>query len=714
MSSIGAEDHPRLARAIALPAIPVALIVAIVALWLSGSAAASTLGDPGALTRWGLPIARMIHDGSMALTIGCLVFVVAVLPRTTRPHRAEPGSTSTDSGSVQPAFNRVLSVAAGSAAVWTLAAAAVAVLSYSDASAIPISADPTFTQGLGEFLTTFDQGKAWAAVTVLAALVTTLAFALRSPAGLAWSAGLAIGGIVPLALIGHASGGDDHWGAVNSIGLHLLGVCIWTGGIGALAVTSGLLGARMPSVTRSAGRKPGAKTDSKAGSKPVQDHAMAADVLARFSQLATASILLVIGSGIASAYIRVHTIAQLATAYGALLIAKFFLSLVLGLLGLLHRRWIIPRLREGVLSVRRAAWSIVAVETVLMGAVLGLATTLARTAPPISTDPPTDMSPARRLTGYELPPALGQEQWFTVWRFDWLWLAVIIALGVLYVRWFVRLRRRGDKWNPLRLISFMVGLVVLFYITSGAPAVYAEVLFSVHMVDHMALTMIAPLFLVIGSPIALALRAMSSRTDGTRGPREWILTLVHSRFAAVVTHPIFAGVNFAGSIIIFYGTDVFALALRYHVGHELMIAHFLLTGYIFAVNMIGLDPLPHRATYPMRLVMLLATMVFHAFYSISLMSTEVLSQPDWFGNMGRTWGLAAIDDQHLGAGFMWGIGEVPTLLLAIGVAVGWSRSDERETRRKDREADRTGDAELHAYNEMLAQMAARDRHETRP
>ncbi|HAY42390.1 MAG TPA: copper resistance protein CopD, partial [Micrococcaceae bacterium] len=70
-------------------------------------------------------------------------------------------------------------------------------------------------------------------------------------------------------------------------------------------------------------------------------------------------------------------------------------------------------------------------------------------------------------------------------------------------------------------------------ITSGALAVYGKVQFSVHMVDHMSLTMIAPIFMVLGTPVTLALKVLGSRTDGTRGPREWILWAVHSRYSAV-------------------------------------------------------------------------------------------------------------------------------------------------------------------------------------
>ena len=109
---------------------------------------------------------------------------------------------------------------------------------------------------------------------------------------------------------------------------------------------------------------------------------------------------------------------------------------------------------------------------------------------------------------------------------------LLVFLAVAYLWAVVKVRRRGDKWSVLLTISWLVGLACLFYFTSGALAVYGKILFSVHMVDHMAMTMVAPLFMVIGSPVTLALKALPSRTDGTRGPREWILVLVHSKFSA--------------------------------------------------------------------------------------------------------------------------------------------------------------------------------------
>ncbi|WP_423723829.1 cytochrome c oxidase assembly protein [Arthrobacter caoxuetaonis] len=656
-----------------------------VALLFTGAAAASQLSDPGALTRWGLPIAKAVQNGAVAAVIGSLVFAVFILPKHTGARR---GKGERETRPEHPAFTQALSLASVAAAVWTLAAIAVMLFTYSDVSGLPLSPAPSYTEGLASFLTDFSTGRAWLAVSIIAAVVTTLTFGVRSLTGLALTTALAVGGLLPMALVGHAAGGDDHSAAVNSIGLHLLGVCLWIGGIIVLAVISKNLG----DITER--------------------------VLRRFSALAGFGFVLVAASGIVNASLRITSLDQLNSRWGALVLFKVAATLVLGIFGVLHRRWLIPRLSEprskgaaasaGPLGAKRVLWQFIGVELLIMAAISGVAAALARTAPPRPEELPPNASPARIITGYDLPPELTPERYLTEWRFDWLWVAIVVTIGAAYILGLRKLRRRGDKWPVVRTLSWFVGLIALTYVTSGAPAVYGMVLFSTHMLGHMALTMVVPLFLVLGAPLTLALKALTPRGDGSRGLREWILIGVHSRYSKVITNPIFAAVNFAGSIVIFYYSDLFGFALREHVGHELMVLHFLLTGYIFILTMIGIDPLPTRAPYPLRLVILLATMAFHAFFGVAVMGQTSLIQASYFGNMGREWGLSALQDQQLGGSIMWGIGEIPTVLVAIGVALQWSRTDARETKRKDRAAERNNDAELTAYNNMFAQLAERD------
>lgn len=680
-----------------------ALVVAMVG---TGSGAARPAADPGAVVRWGLPAAELVHNGALVVVLGALLFAVGVVPsaRDAECRPAGPGRSPE-----HPLFTTTMRLAEAAAVVWTVAAVAVLVLSYSDVAGVPLSGDGTYTQQLLDYATDIPSGQAQAVMVVVAAVVTTLVFGVRAPLGLLLTLVVSCAALVAMALSGHSAGGDDHMGAVNSLGLHLLGVSLWTGGLVVLARLSPQLSAEdAGSGTPPEGAALARSADGSRRRAPV-----AAVVLRRFSAVALGSFFLVLLSGTVNAGLRIGSWEQLFSGYGWLVLVKAVLTLGLGAAGLVHRRWLVPALEAGRLTARRAVWQLVLGELVVMGAVMGVAVALSRTAPPEPEDLAADASPAEILTGYRLPPEPTAASWFTTWRVDWLWLAVCVFLAVVHLWAFVRVRRRGDTWSVLRVLSWLTGLAVLFYITSGGVAVYARVLFSAHMVEHMVLTMVVPIFLVLGAPVTLLLKALPPRQDGTRGPREWILRLVHSGVGRVVTHPVFVAVNFAGSILVFYFTPLFGFTLQYHVGHVFMTTHFLITGYLFMLVLIGVDPIPYRPGHMMRLVLLLATMVYHAFVGVALMGSETLLQASWFGNTGRDWGRSAIEDQQLGGALMWGIGELPTVVVAVVVAVLWAVDGKRENRRVDRHAQRTDDAELKAYNEMMASLAERDEREHR-
>lgn len=662
----------------------------VVSLLWTGAAGVAQLADPGAFTRWGLPLATTIHNLALSAVIGALVFAVVILPKDLKAHRPRSGNQKHDGAKrapvpEHPAFTRAMTLAMVAGGVWTVSAIAVLVLTYSSISGLPLAGTSEYTSQLVFFMTELPVGQAWLIITIVAAVVTTLVIGLRNISALAVPLVLALGSFIPQALIGHSASSADHKGAVNSLFLHVTGASLWVGGIMVLVVVSGVLGK------------------------------ITAQTLKRFSALAIFAFAGVAGSGTINAAIRITNWHDLFySSYGQLLLAKIAATVVLGVIGYMHRSWIIPRLEDGAknngtANTRRLLWQLIFGELLIMGVVSGIAVGLSRSAPPQSREIAQEaLTPAQILTGYPLPPELEFSRWFTEWRMDWLWVAFAVLAGAAYLSGIAKLRKRGDKWSVLRSVSWFVGLLALVYITSGGPAVYGAVTFSAHMVEHMALMAIAPLFLALGSPISLALQALTPRRDGSRGIREWILVLVHSKYSKVVTHPLFAAANFSGSLILFYYSPAFKMAMTYHVGHELMIIHFTLTGYIFVQSMIGADPLPTRAPYPLRLLLLLATMAFHAFFGVSLMMATGLLNGEYFGNMGRPWGDGALVDQQTAGGIAWGVGEIPTLFIAMGVAFMWSRSDARETKRKDRAADRNKDAELGAYNDMFAQLAARD------
>ena len=651
---------PRIARIIG-PAVLliVAIISMIAALAFGGGAAAPLLADPGALVRWGLPASTLIVNLSAAGTIGALVLACFAFS----PQKDE--------------FGKSLDFAAGSAAVMTVASAATGLFTFVSVSNVPWSFDEAFSNGLSSFVTSVSIGQAWLGITLIAAAVTVLCFAVRNHTALVFVTALAIASIIPMAQQGHSADAAGHDAAVTSFGLHVLFAAIWLGGLVALIVARrSLEGGRL------------------------------VPVLERYSSLALIAFIVVAASGYVNAELRVGTLAQLATPYGILVLVKVAALGALGVFGVMQRRILIGRLKAG--GKRSTFWWIVTAELAFMGIASGVAAALARTATPVAEKLGAAPTPAQILTGEKLPPELTWGRLFTMWNFDLLWVLACGFAIFFYLAGVWRMRKRGDAWPIHRTVFWILGIVLLFYITSGGVNVYEKYLFSTHMLAHMVLTMMVPVLLVPGAPVTLALRSIRKRTDGSRGGREWILLAVHSRFANVISNPVVAAVLFAGSLWAFYYTPLFRWATTDHIGHEWMIIHFLITGYLFVQSLIGIDPVKYRLPYPFRLLLLLGTMAFHAFFGLSIMQSTGLLLADWFGSMGRTWGDSPLVDQQTGGGIAWSVGEIPTVILAIVVAIQWSRSDDRETKRRDRNADRTGEAELNAYNERLQKLASRD------
>jgi len=670
-----ADGPARSADWLRIAALAVAAVAAVVAgIAFTGAAAPTALRDPGALVRWGLPIASTGAELAASATLGGLVLLATVLVRR-------------DEAVVRAASG----ITAVAAAVWTLTAVVELVLTYANVAGLSPT-DPAFGGELGQFVTQFELGRVLLFVAVAAAVVTALALMTTSPVGTAWVAGLVLVALWQSAQTGHAAGAASHDLATSSMFLHLVGAALWIGTLLALSPLAHRLGADL------------------------------APAVARFSVIAAWCFAAVAVSGTVNSIIRLGSWDDWTTRYGMLLLVKIALFGVLGLLGLAHRRRVVGRLAGDDRAVRWLFWRLVLVELTVMGAVSGVAVALGSSPPPVPDDPITDPTPAEIVTGHALPPEPTTLSWITQWRWDVLLASAAVAGIVVYLRWVLRLRRRGDTWSWARTASWVTGMVLFFWTTSGGPAMYGHVLFSAHMVEHMILAMVIPVLLALSAPVTLALRALPSRAtragagrgagrgapDTSRGPREWLLGLVHSRLGRFFANPVVAAVNFAGSMVVFYYTDVFRWALTSEVGHYAMVVHFSLAGYLFVNALVGIDPGPNRPPYPQRLLLLFATMAFHAFFGVALTTGDVLLVPDWFGLLGREWGPSAIVDQQRGGGVAWGIGELPTLALAVGVALAWSRDDERTARRRDRKVARDGDTEMDEYNAMLARLAQRD------
>ena len=645
-------------EAVRTPAGPVAVVavsglaVALVAASLAGVLSPLVLDDPGPLVRWALPLVRVVSDLSAAATLGLLVLAAFLVPERRSTERR-----------VQAAR-----LAAVTGVLWFAAAGLGVFLTFASLAGLRLG-DPELGRQFLTFVWSLEVTRVLSISTGVALVVTLGALLARTRTAYAWLAAAALAGIVIVALTGHSAGSASHEAAVNSLAIHLLGVTVWVGGLLAIALMQPRIGGDLSAT------------------------------VSRYSVLAGVSYAAVALTGLQQAVIRLGSVSGIASAYGAMVVAKAVILVVLGLLGWQQRRRVIATISTDGSGFAR----LVLVELGLMAAAFGLGAVLGRTPPPV---PDAELSPSAvlSLTGFPDPGPMTVSDWVTAWRPNWLMLAIAVVAVGLYAAGVTRLGRRGDAWPVHRTILWFLGWLAFAWATSGAPDIWGRVQFSVHMVMHMVVAMIVPLLLVPAAPLTLALRALPSRRDRTWGPREVILQVVHSRAMQVLANPVVAAVLFFGSLAAFYWSPLFELALTTHTGHLLMLAHFFLTGYLFTWVLIGIDPGPPKWSPAFLLFILFATITFHAFFGVALTGTQFVLAPGFFEQVNLPWGPDALADQQRAGEIAWGFGEAPTLILAILVARQWFTRDRQETVRLDRQADRDDDAALRAYNARLQQL----------
>lgn len=641
-----------------------AIAAGIGALSLADALTATGLPNPGPATTYGLPFIRAAGEIAAVLAAGSFLFAAFLVP-------PQPNGVLDVSG------YRALRLGSAASAVWTLSAALLVPLTVSDVSGQPLR-DNLNPAAIWSAASLVDVASAWRWTAFLAAAVT-----LASLPVLRWSwTPLLLAGalvtLIPLGLTGHSSSGGAHDMATNSLLIHLGAAALWAGGLLALlahAMRSGERG---------------------------DDTALA---VRRFSALALWCFVAMALSGVVNALVRIQLPDLVRTEYGWLVIGKVVALSLLGVAGWAQRRRGVAALQAQP-SARRPLIRLALAEAVLFGATFGIAVGLGRTPPPPLLEQP---SPAEVAIGYDFagPPTVARVLFD--WRFDLIFGTAAIVMALLYLVGVRRLRGRGDAWPVGRTLAWLLGCAALLFTTSSGLGRYMPAMFSMHMVAHMLLSMLVPILLVLGAPMTLALRALPTAGRGAPpGPREWLLAALHSRVSKFLTHPIVATVLFVAGFYGLYFGGIFDAAVSNHAAHVLMNVHFLLSGYLFYWVVIGIDPTPRPIPQLGKVAMVFASLPLHAFFGVVLMGMQAVLGESFYRSLLLSWHTDLIGDQRLGGGIAWAAGEVPLVVVMIALLIQWTRSDRRIAKRLDRAADRDDDAELAAYNAMLAELARRD------
>ncbi|MCE5287674.1 MAG: bifunctional copper resistance protein CopD/cytochrome c oxidase assembly protein [Nocardiaceae bacterium] len=662
MASTATTPHDRsLIPVIYGGAVAVAALVAVMLAALSAEAVQQWLGipDPGAVTTYGLPALTAIANGSGMVAVGALLLSAFLVP----PQK---------DGILDVDGYRGLRTASIAATVWAVASYALVPLTLSNVSGHPVGeivSAPNFVTLAVEV----SASDAWLKTGVIALIIAGIS---RMVVRWGWAPLLFVGaltGFLPQAIAGHSSAGGAHDIATNSLMIHLFAAAVWVGGLFAVLMLAFHRSEHLPLALR------------------------------RFSMLAGFAIAGMAVSGVLNALVRINVGQLLTTDYGRLVLVKIVILAVLGFVGLQQRQRAIPEVGSGSGPFIRYAM----VEVALFALVLGVAVGLGRTPPPQATTRPTVMEVQ---LGYNLegPPTFARLLFD--WRFDLIYGSLAIVLAVAYVLGVRRLAKRGDTWPVGRTAAWLVGCAFLLIGSSSGIGKYAPAMFSVHMESHMILSMLVPIFLVLGAPVTLALRALPpAGRNNPPGPREWLLAAVHNPVSRFLTHPAIAAAIFVVGFYGFYLGGIFGAVVDSHFAHLLMTGHFLLSGYLFYWVAIGIDPHP-RPTSPLaKLAMVFGVLPFHAFFAVIMMNEDTAMGGWYYKGLGLPWVDDLMADQKLGSSIAWAAAEVPLMVVMLALLIQWARTDQREARRIDRAADRDNDAELEAYNAMLRELAQKDR-----
>ncbi|HEX6140818.1 MAG TPA: cytochrome c oxidase assembly protein [Candidatus Limnocylindria bacterium] len=290
--------------------------------------------------------------------------------------------------------------------------------------------------------------------------------------------------------------------------------------------------------------------------------------------------------------------------------------------------------------------------------------------------------PARLLAHGDAAPPPDLPGVLLRWSLDPLPLIGVAAAVAAYL-WAERRVRRRHPGNPpprWRTISFLAGVGAIVLALNSPIEAYEGVLFSVHMVQHMLLELVAAPLILLGAPATLALRAASPSV------RSDLLRVLHSRAVSLISFPLLAWVLFAAVNWGWHFSSLYNDALENDLLHYLQHATFLGAALLFWWPIVGADPSRWRLPHPIRLFYLFLAMPQNSFLGVALMSASSVLYPHYSGNA-RSWGPSPIADQSIGGILMWVFGDVVFLVAMGAVVAAWTRHEDRQTARLDARLD---------------------------
>lgn len=207
---------------------------------------------------------------------------------------------------------------------------------------------------------------------------------------------------------------------------------------------------------------------------------------------------------------------------------------------------------------------------------------------------------------------------------------IFMLLLTAYIAAVIRTNQRYKKWPIFRTICWTMGMVIALVAVAGPLANSEHTNFTAHMVSHLLLSMVAPIFMAIAKPMTLLLR-----TANTSIARK-ITAILKSRVLQFVSHPVTASVLIGGGLWLLYTTNLYTLMHENALFALFVHLHFFIAGYVFTISIVYFDPVYHQYSYRFRAVVLIAAIAAHDILSKYMYTnppTGVMRQDAEMGSM---------------------------------------------------------------------------------
>lgn len=268
------------------------------------------------------------------------------------------------------------------------------------------------------------------------------------------------------------------------------------------------------------------------------------------------------------------------------------------------------------------------------------------------------------------------------WNADPLVVGGLVLAAVAYWAAMRRARAEGRRSPRVREALFASGLVAIALALLSPIDAYSNLLLSVHMVQHLLLTMVAPPLLLLGAPVSAALRAV-----GPRARRSVLVPLLRGRAGRLLGNPI---LSWSAFVLVLWGTHfsaIYELTLRNQSVHVAEHVAYLGTALLFWAPIVSRDPIPARIGHPARILYVFLAMPQVAFLGVAIAGAGHVLYPAYVAASARL-GVSALADQHLAGSIMWETGAVLMLPALTLVLADWFASEEHRAAAEDAALER--------------------------